>query len=1609
MKGVSLSIALCVFLCASLASAQVATGIPPFGSFQGGPDVVNLANLNVHIPVPMLSKHGRGLDFNYTESYDSSIWYPQGTSGNAVWYPMGADFIGLGSGFGWRGLGQAAFGYVSVSYAMTGDTYCDDGTPGGWLISWTYHDRDGTQHPFPGTSVESLPCYDGTQYTSTLTSTTTDGSGYTVNANMGFEYTTIYPASGGSINIFNGDLNFPFLGAFKTDSNGNKISSSSNAIVDTLGQTVMTFPNSSSPIQQFVYTGPQGGNVSFVANFASYTLQTNFGCPGISEFGPGSNLLVSSISLPDGTAYSFTYEPTPGVSGAVTGRIASVTLPTGGTISYQYTGGDYNTGIFCADGSTSGLIKTTPDGQWTYVRSSAGPASTTTVTDPQSNVMVLNFQGIYETQRQLYQGAAQLSNLLGTVTTCYNGNTSNCNGTVVTLPITERSVTSQWGQSELQAQSNTFYNSYGLVTENDEYDYASGPPFTLLRKTLTSYASLGNNIVNHPSQITVKNGQGNTVAQTTYTYDQGTPTATYFTPQHVSVSGSRGNLTTISQLVNGSSSLTRTYTYFDTGNVKTATDVNNAHTTYTYGACGNSFPTQVAVSSGPSKSMTWICAGGVMTTGADWNGQSSTISYDDPYFWRPTSTTDRAGYTTYITYPSATVVDRALTFNSGNSVVEARTTVDQLGRVHVVQLRQGPGVTTYDSVETDYDSLGRPSRRTVPYTGSAGQTNSSAPATTTSYDALNRRTQTSDGGGGYVSRTYNQNDMLRTLGPAPQNENTKQSQRERDGLGRLTSVCEVTSASGSGSCGQTSPQTGYWTKYTYDVLNDLTSVSQNAQGSAQNRTYAYDGLGRLTSETNPENGPTTYTYDTDATCGTSTGDLVKRVDAVGNTICYAHDSLHRITKVSYLGPYASATPTKCFVFDSATLNGISMANTKNRLAEAYTTTSASCTGTGKITDIYFSYSVRGEVTDVYESTPHSGGYYHSSASYWANGALNTLNPLNSTALPTFTYNLDGEGRPTSVSASTGTSPILSTGYCLTNCSNAFAGQLTGITFGTYDTDTFQYDTNTGRMTQYQFSVGASPQTVTGNLRWNPNRTLQQLAITDQFNSANSQNCTYLYDDLKRIGGNATNPGVNCGTSTWQQYFSYDAFGNITKNVPSGSTGVSFQPTYDPTTNHITALPGFSCMSGNTNTCYDANGNTLKDSLHTYAWDVEGRPVTIDSVGLTYDALGRVAEQASGSSYTEILYGPSGGKLALMNGQTVSRAFIPLPAGAVAVYTAGPMLSYFRHPDWLGSSRFASTPARTMYYDTAYAPFGETYAEAGTADRSFTGEDQDTVQGSTTGLYDFMFREYAQYGRWISPDPAGRVAVKPTRPQTWNRYAYVCNNPLKRIDTRGLEHEAGDEDDSGGDDSGGDDSSGDDSSGDDNSGDDNSGDDANGDAIPANAACVTGALEEVIKAGEGTSGPNGYGLLVYGTVRSAPGFPNLVGKTGTLRNPIVIDPNTLSGFPNIAVQTPWGISHAFGAFQFLPGTWAQYGGGSNISPSAQDDVAATAIQSLGALDAAMSGDFQDAIWDLNRTWASLPDSPYGQPTISWDQASRIYQNAFTYLPECQTADGSMSPP
>ncbi len=1378
--------------------AQPTPGLPPFASFSGGPfDTVNNANLNVHFGIPVVSKAGRGMSFSYTLTSDSSVWSPASASGSSVWTPVG--------NWGWAGVTQAETGFITY---LTTQSSC---TPNGntWYYwnnynGFNYHDAFGTSHLMAvsaSTWSSSYPCGGGVA--NPMTGTAVDGSGYsmTVGTTSGSLYASVSRSDGALMNppLQQGSG----AGGSVTDSNGNQISATYNGgattFTDTLGTTALTVSGlgtQSSPLT-FGYTNPQSGTSSYKMNYAPKTVQTAFGCPGVAEYGPTNGVnLVTEIDLADDNPqgvrdrYTISYEATPGYPNNVTGRIASVTLPTGGTITYSYLDGSHN--ITCADGSTSKLTRTTPDGQWTYAH--AEPVSpspwTTTITDPASNVTLLSFQGaqtagkpasnaIYEVQRTVNMGTSGTL----TVNTCYNGTAiAQCTTAAVNTPITQvavfKTLPSLTGNT-VQSETASVYDPFGFPTEVDEYDYgtssSSPQPGSLVRKTTTTYA-FTSGPVNRPQQIFVYNLSGLT-AQTTYSYGTTGTLPTSGTPQHVSVSGPRGNLTAVSRWVVGSTALSQTLTYYDTGNVYTAIDVNGAVTTSTYGSgisCGNSFVTGTALPLSLSTQATWNCTGGVQTSATDANSKTTTTYYNDANYWRPTSVQDPSGATTTISYATSPsfATESALNFNGSTSTVDARATLDGLGRPHIGQKKQGQGSTYYDSVETDYNSVGLPWRVTVPYQGAAGGTASVWPSTVAYYNALSQPTQAVkvDHTGawiGWTNYTYNQNDVLVDVEPVGSGDaNAKKRQLEYDGLGRLTSVCELSSAAAPGSCGQNVPQTGFWTKYTYDTLNDLLTVTQNAQsGSTQTRTFTYDGLGRMASEKNPETAQaaTSYTYDSDGICGTSNGDLVKRVDPVGNVTCYAYDALHRLTSVTYpVGSYSGVTPAKYYVYDSATVNGTAMANAKGHLAEAYT-------GSSKTTDLGFSYSARGEVTDAWQKSPNSGGWYHVTAGYWSTGPAGLLNTLTVPGITSmFTYNPDGEGRIYSVQA--GSSYLVSrTQYNDFDSGGPWRPQV--VTLGSGDSDTVTFDFNSARVTEYKATINGS--SAKGDLSWNGNGSLQQLQITDPFKTANNQTCAYARDDLSRISK------VDCGTNNWGQTFGYDAFGNITKAVitnPSHS-GNPFTPTYSPNNTNQISGGGFN---------YDANGNLIQEGTggNSYTWDAEGKLHTFNGgTALVYDALGRRVEQTNSSGTREILYGPGGNKLALMNGQSSVQAFIPLAGGATAIYSNG-SLAWYRHPDWLGSSRIASYPTQqNPYYDgeASYAPFGESPTETGNIDHNFTGQNQDL----TSVLYDFPAREYNPgEGRWISPDPAGVAAVDPTLPQSWNRYAYVLNDPMTNVDPTG---------------------------------------------------------------------------------------------------------------------------------------------------------------------------------------------------------------------------------
>ena len=99
-------------------------------------------------------------------------------------------------------------------------------------------------------------------------------------------------------------------------------------------------------------------------------------------------------------------------------------------------------------------------------------------------------------------------------------------------------------------------------------------------------------------------------------------------------------------------------------------------------------------------------------------------------------------------------------------------------------------------------------------------------------------------------------------------------------------------------------------------------------------------------------------------------------------------------------------------------------------------------------------------------------------------------------------------------------------------------------------------------------------------------------------------------------------------------------------------------------------------------------------------------------------------------------------------------------------------------------------------------------------------------------------------------------------------------------------------------------------------------------------------------------------------------------------------NDLDDHPRIAITRNLGgkpvTSTAAGAYQFLSKTWDECQKALDLpdfSAANQDRAALYLIERRRALPAVLEGDWPTALERCNREWASLPGSPYGQPTKS----------------------------
>lgn len=131
-----------------------------------------------------------------------------------------------------------------------------------------------------------------------------------------------------------------------------------------------------------------------------------------------------------------------------------------------------------------------------------------------------------------------------------------------------------------------------------------------------------------------------------------------------------------------------------------------------------------------------------------------------------------------------------------------------------------------------------------------------------------------------------------------------------------------------------------------------------------------------------------------------------------------------------------------------------------------------------------------------------------------------------------------------------------------------------------------------------------------------------------------------------------------------------------------------------------------------------------------------------------------------------------------------------------------------------------------------------------------------------------------------------------------------------------------------------------------------------------------AFLRLIRAGESSQGEDAYRMMFGGKLF-----------------------DSFDHHPNIKVTANGLTSTAAGAYQFLFRTWAEVSEAlmlPDFSPPMQDLAAVYLINRRKALEDVEAGRIEQAIEKCNREWASLPGSPYGQPTRTLKQALATFK-------------------
>ena len=175
-----------------------------------------------------------------------------------------------------------------------------------------------------------------------------------------------------------------------------------------------------------------------------------------------------------------------------------------------------------------------------------------------------------------------------------------------------------------------------------------------------------------------------------------------------------------------------------------------------------------------------------------------------------------------------------------------------------------------------------------------------------------------------------------------------------------------------------------------------------------------------------------------------------------------------------------------------------------------------------------------------------------------------------------------------------------------------------------------------------------------------------------------------------------------------------------------------------------------------------------------------------SVEACFDGNGKRVKKAEGGANTYYVYSSVIGSAVMeVNSSSVQRAYV-MNGGAVVAQRNPDGNFYWLHADHLGSGRKMTNTSGNLTYRAEFDPYGkllyEWSATPNQNTKKFTGYERD----AGSGLDYAQARMYgSEWGRFMSPDPAGLASANAYSPMSLNRYSYVGGDPVNRVDPSGL--------------------------------------------------------------------------------------------------------------------------------------------------------------------------------------------------------------------------------